>query len=137
MKFFDLIYLNYYKFYKFILNESDPHRWAVSVLSVSQTLILVFAIDVISVTQYCKFFSENVFAPLFLFILIAFFNHRFLYRSERSKRIIVDDNQFINKKISMAVTLVFFFSAVSLLFLGSSALLILKNRCIENSVLIP
>lgn len=137
MKFFDLIYLNYYKFYKFILNESAPHRWAVSALSVSQTLILVFAIDLISVTQYCKFFSENVIAPLFIFILMVSFNHRFLYRSERAKRIVVVDRQFVNKKISIAVALVFFISTASLLFWGSSALQILKSRCIENSVLIP
>ena len=115
MKIIDVLYYNYYLFYKKVVKESEPHATTNFVLSFSESLIINCILDFISIKRYCRGFGTW---PMFLVtILIIGINYLIFQKSGRSRRIVKEKpNLWGSYVFSKAVSLSFFFITGSWLF---------------------
>lgn len=127
MKLFDVVYCKFYRLYNRKLEGGDPHSYSTRTLSFFQGIIMVFALQFVSVAGFCFYFG--VLEWLAFFIAVDALNEFHFYRSERASRIISEDVQIINNNVSVAIAVVFPVFSTSLFYWGTTVLEVLGGGC--------
>lgn len=79
MNLFNVLYYNYYLFYKNILKDDEPHLLATLNLSTSMSIIPFFCLDVLAVCFWC----EEL--PALIGVCVALITLLIVYRSFLAK----------------------------------------------------
>lgn len=125
----NVLYYYCYLFYTRIIPDTEPHTTVIFALSFSESLIINYTIDLISVYFICKF-SLVLWHKLAITGLILIINYLMFYRSGRSTDIVKTKPKFFgSNKISVLVTLLYFLISTSLLFWMSDYLLLELEKC--------
>jgi len=117
MKILNVYYYNYYKFYKNLLKDPDPHVATVLALSFSESLLLNGVSDIIALQYFCYEIKIEFQFTILCFIIIL--NFLYCFRPNRTKIIIKDKPTIYNSKsFSILLTILFFVITTSWLFWG-------------------
>ena len=117
MKFMNLLYYNYFLFYKKTIKDPEPHFATIIALSFSEGLLINGMADIIALKWFC--YEIKVWMQFTVILLIIFCNFLLYHISGRAKEIIKEHPTiFNNKAISIFITWLFFLITVSWLFWG-------------------
>ncbi len=117
MNLLNVLYYNYFLFYKKILKETEPHFATVVALSAGESFIINGILDLISLKCFC--FLIPVWIQFGITILIIYCNYLLFHRNGKVKKIIISKPTIGNSKgLSIAITLIFFLATTSWLFWG-------------------
>ena len=108
MKFFDVLYYNYYLFQTKIISRrgTQPHIMTILTLSGTEFVLAFGIINFISVKNNCK--GLESWTGYLIIAPIIFFNYLLFKKSGRSRKIIPKKPVLINKTISIIITALFF-----------------------------
>jgi hypothetical protein len=113
----NVIYYQYFLFYKKVIKDPEPHLATVLALSFSQSLLVNAIMYIIALKWFC--YEIKVWVQFTLVLLLIFFNYLIYHRTGIAKEIIKQKPFIVNKGLSIAITWLFFFITVSWLFWGS------------------
>jgi hypothetical protein len=113
---FNVIYYNYYIFYKRVLNDNGPHLLATLALSASQFFPIWGLIDLLLTHFWCYMGPLKwIFLSIILPILLV--NYFVLHSSGKAKIIIEEKPQYFgSEKISALLSVLYFAVTSSFLF---------------------
>lgn len=117
MQILNVLYYNYFLFYKKIIKDPEPHLATVLSLSFSQSLFINAAIETISLKWFCYRFE--IWVQLAVLGLVIYANYHVYHRKGKAKQVIEGKPTLANSKsLSIAITWLFFLIAASWLFWG-------------------
>jgi hypothetical protein len=113
----DVIYYYYYLFYCKIVKDDDPHLLTTLALSASEGFALAVSLNIVLIRFFCYQMTKlMMFLPICLFLL---FNYFYFNKSGRAKKLVKEKPMFfLNHKLSIIITLLFFMITFSFLFWG-------------------
>jgi hypothetical protein len=104
MKILKILYYYYFAFYKKVDNE--PHAMTIFALSFSQSLLVNFIIQIISVHYFCYFFST--WQMLGIAIALIFFNYFLFVRTGFAKKLVKSPPPYIiNRALTKGFVILF------------------------------
>jgi hypothetical protein len=126
---FRVFYYYYFVFYKNILKETEPHLTTTLALSASIGLAINAPLNLFLAYFYCYNLSAKIMFSIVLGIILI--TYLAIHRNGNNVRIIQEKPSFFgNKRLSKAITIVFFIVTTSLLFVGPLlSKEILDNHC--------
>ena len=114
MKFFDVLYSNYYLFQTKIISRGGKEPYAMTVFTLSLTETFYFSSIIIYNWKSCESPSRLIFVPPLLFFILM--NYFFFNRNGRAREIVADKPRLWGSKmVSICVTILF--GLFSLLFI--------------------
>lgn len=114
----DVIYYNYYLFYKKILNDNEPHLLTTMALSASEAIGLNISLNFLMIKLFC--YKIPAFIMISIVVGLVIINAIYFHKTGRAKRIVDDKPAFFsNGKLSAFLTAIFFLFTLSLIFWGS------------------
>ncbi len=126
---FDVIYYNYYLFYKRFKVETQPELTATFILSISQAFFLNGLLAIIFSYLYCR--QLEMWIRIGLIGLIFLINYLIYHKNSRAKLVIDTKPTFLkNKNLSKVLSLMFFIITFSTIFWSPEVIKnILENHC--------
>ena len=115
MKLLNILFFNYYLFYKRILKDENPVLTAIFTLSFSISLLLNGVVNVALAHCLKQYLSKWVMISIFLGVFVL--NCFYFLKNSKTNEIVKDRPMFFNNiKISMLLTILFFLITASFLF---------------------
>jgi hypothetical protein len=125
----NVFYYYYFLFYSKVLVQDEPHFVTVLALSFSETLLIIYTIDVFSAHLLCKFFSVIWYKVVILLILLAI-NFWYYAKNKNGLKIVKQKPKFLgNNTLSVAATMLFFLATTSFLFWMADYLMVVIENC--------
>lgn len=113
----EVLYYQYFLFYKRILKDPEPHFATVLALSFSEGLLINGIIDIIALKWFC--YEVKVWLQFSTVLLIIFLNYLAYHRTKRAKEILRLKPSLINSRLlSIIFTWLFFLITLSWMFWG-------------------
>lgn len=112
----DVVYYHYFLFYKRFPDGTNPHFSTSLALGASESFILYWLIDTVSIKYYC--YDVDTWVMFSLFICICILNCWFFMRGKGEEIVEKKPLYFGNKWLSISFSLLFFLASISWLFLG-------------------
>jgi len=111
------IFHYYYLFNKKILKDDEPFATTVFTLSLSQSFVFYFFINLFSTNFYC--IVVNHWIMVTIVIILLFINYRLFNKSGRSRKIVKSKPMFFsNNTLTVIIVILFFLGTSSLMFWG-------------------
>lgn len=113
----NVIYYYYFLFYAKVLKDDEPHLLTTMALSASEGFALSVTLSILLIKFFCfEMTNFLMFLPTCLFLL---FNYFFFYKSGKAIEITKEKPMFfLNHKLSVIITLLFFIITLSFMFWG-------------------
>lgn len=128
MKILDVLYYNYYMFANRNQPITDPHITVVMTLSFSESLMVNYAIDIISAHFFCQFIM-NMWGMLVVLAALLSLNFLIYIKGERGNLVVRTEPFFVSKKASKLATIFFIALTTSLLFWAADYGMYLIKDC--------
>lgn len=111
------IYFGYYRFYRSVLKDNEPHLLTTLALSASIWFVLQFLVRLVFINQTCN--SPEKLWVLLILLVIVLFNYIYFHRSGLARKI-VDERPMIfgNRVLGNLAVLLFFLITLSFMFWG-------------------
>lgn len=127
MRFLDVLFYYYYRFYLTVFKDNEPSFTAKLALSACEAFLFVGVSSIFSSYFFCKKFGKTEFIAIV--ILVIFLNFYFAISSKREKEIIKNKPKLFNNDLfTIIVVWVFFLFTISILFWLNN----LVNFILEN-----
>lgn len=114
----DVIYYYCYLFYKRILKEDEPHALTVWAIGFGEGFFVSVICDIFLIKFYCAKMDKWLMIGIGAIFLL--FNYFYFFKSDKGKRIVISKPTFFGSpKISILITITFFFILISSMFWGA------------------
>jgi hypothetical protein len=128
MNFLNVIYHQYFLFYRKVIKDPEPHFATVLALSFSQSLLINGIMDIIALKWFC--YEIKVWVQFAILLLLIYCNYLIYHRTGKANEIVKVKPLIGNSKgLSIFITWLFFFITVSWLFWGGIYGKYLLNQC--------
>lgn len=125
----NILYYYYYLFYTKVLPDDEPHATVVWTLSFSESLLISYTYDFITVHFYCSL-SLSKWKYIITFLCVLIFNYFFYIKTARGREIVNRKPKFLNRNIlSIVVTFLFCLITSSFLLWMDIYLLYILEKC--------
>jgi hypothetical protein len=117
MHFLNILYYNYFLFYKKVIKDPEPHFATVLALSFSQSLLVNGILDAIALNGFCYKIGKWVMIGIGVLIIIS--NYIYYHKNGKGKEVIEEKPIMAdNRSLSIAITWLFFLITASWMFWG-------------------
>lgn len=112
-----VLYYYSFLFYSKILKDNEPHLLTTLALSFLESVIINGILEAIAVHAFCEDLDRVIMFSILLLVIGC--NYWFLHRDGKAKEIVRSKPKFLNShNLSIALTVVFAVTAISLMFWG-------------------
>jgi hypothetical protein len=118
MFFVDILYSNYYRFYKKVIRDPEPHFATILALSFSESLLINGVAEIVALKWSC--YQINIWVQITVAALLIYLNYIVYFKTGKFKSLIKEEPAIANSNaLSIFATWLFFLITTSWLFWGS------------------